>query len=292
MKHNPINLLLIVLFALGLGACSKTLDTTDEGQLEKNEKSIQDYLTTNNLSATKDSSGLYFVKQVTNPQGAKAKVGDEVAVFYKIYRLDGTLLKSTDTTGQKPLRFPFGANYHLPGVERGISLMLTGEKMTLLLPFYLAYGNISYDQLPAYSPVRVELELVQVRAEAQQIADYIKDNNYTVSETTPGGVKIVRQNTVAGDTLGKDKSVNVKYVGKKLNSEEFGKGTLEFTTGGFIKGTNFKTVVGFDEGVRHMRKGEKAILIFPSSIGYGKTGTQDGVILPYAPLAFEIEVSE
>jgi len=84
MKHNPINLLLIVLIALGLGACSKTLETTDEGQLEKNEKSIQDYLTKNNLSATRDSSGLYFVKRMTNPQGAKAKVGDEVAIYSKI----------------------------------------------------------------------------------------------------------------------------------------------------------------------------------------------------------------
>ena len=289
MKHNQVNLLIIVLFALGLGACSKSLDTTDESQLEKNEKSIQDYLTTNNLSATKDSSGLYYIKQVSNPQGAKAKVGDEVAVFYKIYRLDGMLLESTDTTRQKPLRFPFGANYHLPGVERGISLMREGEKMTLLLPFYLAYGNIGYDQLPAYSPVRVELELVQVRAEAQQIADYIKDKNYTVSETTPGGVKIIRQNTVAGDTLGKGKSIAVNYTGRTLNDKEFDKGNLEFTTGGFIKGTNYKTVVGFDEGISHLRKGEKAILIFPSSLGYGSKGA-GADILPYAPLAFEIEV--
>ena len=291
MKCNPINFILIVLFALGLGACSKSLDTTDESHLEENEKSIQDYLTKNNLSATRDSSGLYFVKQTSNPQGTKAKVGDEVAINYRTYRLDGTLLESTDSTGQKPLRFPFGANYHLPGIERGISLMREGENMTLLLPFYLAYGNVSYDELPAYSPVRVEVELVQVRSEAQQMADYIKDKDYTVSETTPSGIKIVRQNTVAGDTLGKEKSISVKYTGKTLQDKEFDKGTLDFTTGGFIKGTNSKTIVGFDEGISHLRKGEKAILIFPSSLGYGSKGA-GGDILPYAPLAFEIEVLE
>ncbi len=291
MKHNQINLLLIVLFALGLGACSKSLDTTDESQLDKNEKSIQDYLTTNNLSATKDSSGLYFIKQMTNPQGAKAKVGDEVAIYSKIYALDGTLIDSTETAAKKPLRFTFGTNYHLPGVERGISIMRKGEKMTLLLPFYLAFGNVSYDNLPAYSPVRVELELVQVRTEAQQIADYIKNKNYTLSETTPSGVRIIRQKTVAGDTLGKGKSITVKYSGKTLQDKEFDKGNLEFTTGGFIKGTNSKTVIGFDEGISHLRKGEKAILIFPSSIGYGSKGA-GADIRPYAPLAFEIEVLE
>lgn len=289
MKRNPINLFLIVLLALGLGACSKSLDTMDEGQLEKNEKSIQDYLTKNNLSATKDSSGLYFIKKVTNPPGAKAKVGDEVAIYSKIYTLDGTIIDSTETAAQKPLRFTFGTNYHLPGVERGISLMRKGEKMTLLLPFYLAFGNAGYDNLPAYSPVRAELELVEVRTEDQQIADYIKNKGYTLSETTPRGVRIIRQKTVAGDTLGKGKAVNVNYVGKFLTDKEFDKGSFSITTG------NGGFVIGFEEGISHLRKGEKAILIFPSSIGYGRTGDQrtgGKVIPPYTPLAFEIEVLE
>ncbi len=286
MKHNPINLLIIVLFALGLGACSKSLDTTDEGQLEKNEKSIQDYLTKNNLSATKDTSGLYFVKQMTNPQGVKAKVGDEVAIYYKIYTLDGLVIDSIETAAKKPLRLTFGTNYHLPGVERGISLMREGEKMTLLLPFYLAFGNVVYDQLPAYSPIRVELELVEVRTEAQQISEYIKNKGYMLSETTPRGVRIIQQKTVAGDTLGKGKTVNVNYVGKFLSDKEFDKGSFSITTG------NGGFVVGFEEGISHLRKGEKAILIFPSSIGYGKSGTQDGKIRPYTPLIFEIEVLE
>jgi len=286
MKHNPINLLLIILLALGLGACSKTLETTDEGQLEKNEKSIQDYLTKNNLSATRDSSGLYFVKRMTNPQGAKAKVGDEVAIYSKIYSLEGKVIDSTETAAKKPRRFTFGTNYHLPGVERGISLLREGEKMTLLLPFYLAFGNASYEELPAYSPVRVELELAQVRTEAQQIADYIKDKNYTLSETTPRGVRIIRQKTMPGDTLGKGKSVKVNYVGRFLSDKEFDKGSFTITTG------NGGFIVGFEEGISHLRRGEKAILIFPSSIGYGKTGSQTGTIRPFTPLAFEIEVLE
>ncbi len=286
MKHNQINLLLFVLLALGLGACNKTLDFTDEEQLEKNEQSIQEYLTTNNLSATKDTSGMYYIKRVSNPQGDKAKVGDEVAIYSKIYTLDGTVIDSTETAAKKPLRFTFGTNYHLPGVERGISLMQEGEKMTLLLPFYLAFGNVGYENLPAYSPIRVEMELVEVRTEAQQIADYISAKGYTISETTPRGVRIIRQKTVAGDTLGKGKTVNVNYVGKFLNEKEFDKGSFSITTG------NGGFIVGFEEGISHLRKGEKAILIFPSSLGYGKNGSQNGSIRPYTPLMFEIEVQE
>ncbi|GHB55775.1 FKBP-type peptidyl-prolyl cis-trans isomerase [Persicitalea jodogahamensis] len=286
MKHNQSNLLIFILLALGLGACNKTLDFTDEEQLEKNEKSIQDYLTTNNLSATKDSSGMYYVKRVSNPQGVKAKVGDQVAIYSKIYTLDGTVIDSTETAAKKPLRFTFGTNYHLFGVERGISLMQEGEKMTLLLPFYLAFGNVGYDNLPAYSPVRVELELAQVRTEAQQIADYISTKGYTISETTPRGVRIIRQKTVAGDTLGKGKTVSVNYTGKLLSDKEFDKGSFSITTG------NGGFIVGFEEGISHLRRGEKAVLIFPSAIGYGKSGSQSGTIPPYTPLVFEIEVLE
>lgn len=281
----------MMMAVLGMTACQDKLDNTDEDQLTKNEESIQNYLSANNLSATRDSSGLYFVKRETNPQGSKPKIGEEVKVHYQMYTLDGALIDSTDRAAKKPVQFPLGINYLLPGMERGISLMRTGEKMTLLLPFYLAFGNASYPKVPAYAPIRVEMQLVDVRNEAKQIADYIKSKDYFVSETTPSGITIIRQNTVAGDTLGKGKSVSVTYVGKNLSGTQFDSGTFQFVTG------TGAAVKGFDEGVRRLRKGEKAILIFPSSLGYGVAGAKNQqqtsyVILPYAPLAFEVEVAQ
>lgn len=295
MKRKTLGYWLMMMAMLGTVACKDKLDNTDENELQKNEASIQNYLTTNNLSATRDSSGLYFVKQQTNPQGIKPKVGDEVAVYYKLYTLDGVLFNTTDTAAKVPLRFPLGVNYLLPGMERGISLMRTGEKMTLLLPFYLAFGNVSVPgtgsapTLPAYSPIRVEMELVDVKTEVRQIADYVKAKDYFVSESTRSGITIIRQNTVTGDTLGKGKSVSINYLGKTLKDAQFDKGTFQFVTG------TGAAVPGFDEGIRRLRKGEKAILIFPSSLGYGARGQTNQqqtayVIPPYAPLVFEVEV--
>ncbi|MPR33463.1 FKBP-type peptidyl-prolyl cis-trans isomerase [Salmonirosea aquatica] len=291
MKRKISGYCLMMMAVLGIAACQDKLDNTDEDQLTKNEESIQNYLTANNLSATRDTSGLYFVKKETNPQGVKPNLGDEVSVYYQMYTLDGTLIDSTETVAKKPLKFPLGVNYLLPGMERGISLMRTGEKMTVLLPFYLAFGNVGYQKVPAYSPIRVEMQLADVRTEARQIADYIKNKDYFVSETTPSGITIVRQNTVAGDTLGKGKSVSVTYVGKNLAGTQFDSGTFQFVTG------TGAAVKGFDEGVRRLHKGEKAILIFPSSLGYGAAGAKNQqtgayVVLPYAPLAFEVEVTQ
>jgi FKBP-type peptidyl-prolyl cis-trans isomerase len=291
MKSKYINLLVAVLAIVSMTACEKNVVNPDDEALTQNETSIQKYLSSNNLTATRDSSGLYFVRLQTNPQGAKPKVGDEISIYYKMYTLEGTLIDSTETTQQKPLRFPLGVGFHLPGVERGISLMRAGEKMTMLLPFYLAFGNVKYQGIPAYSPIRVEVQLASVRTEAQQIAQYIQDKDYFVSEVTPGGIHIIRQNIMAGDSIGKGKQVSVNYVGKNLSGVEFDKGTFPFVTG------TGAAIRGFDEGVRHLRKGEKAIIVFPSALGYGRQGVQNQQtgaykIRPYAPLVFEIEVPQ
>jgi FKBP-type peptidyl-prolyl cis-trans isomerase len=291
MKITKIPFLVLMLAGFGLASCDKDLSSVDENEVEKNEDKIKTYLSANNLSATRDSSGLYYVKQVTNPQGTKPNVGNEVSVYYQMYTLDGFLIDSTETSKQKPLKFPLGANMVLPGMERALILMRTGEKATVLLPYYLAFGNINYQNVPSYSPIRIEMQLAGVRTEAQQIAQYLKDKDLFVSETTSSGITIIRQNVVTGDTLGKGKQVTVNYVGKTLNGTQFDKGSFAFVTG------TGAAVRGFDEGIRRMRKGEKAILIFPSSLGYGRQGAvnqQTGgyVIPPYAPLLFEVEVTQ
>lgn len=288
MKSKTINYLLVLMAACSLVACNPDLASSDEDAIVQNEESIQKYLSAKNLSATRDTSGMYYVLRGTNPAGTRAGVGDEVSLYYQLYTMDDFLLDSTETAAKKPFVFPLGVNFHLPGVERAITLLRTGDKATLLLPFYLAFGNVNYPSLPAYSAIRVELEIDKVRTESTQVADYIQQKEFTVSERTASGISIVRQNVVTGDTLGVGKSVKVKYSGKQLDGVEFDKGEFSLVTGsgGAIK--------GFDEGIRRLRKGEKAVIIFPSTLGYGRQGVsnQQGgyTIRPYAPLAFEVEV--
>ncbi|TDB63618.1 FKBP-type peptidyl-prolyl cis-trans isomerase [Arundinibacter roseus] len=292
MKRIQNRFFLLALVALSMTACNNNdLVSKEEDAITENEDNIQKYLTTNNLSATRDSSGLYYVVKETNPQGLKPGIGDEVSVYYKMYTMDGYVVDSTETSKQKPLVFPFGAGLILPGIERGLSLMRSGESYTVLMPFYLGFGNVNYEGIPAYSAIRVEMTLDKVRTESKQVTDYIESKQYAVSEITPSTLHIIRQNVVTGDTLGRGKQVTVNYSGKLLNGTEFDKGSYSFNTG------SGAVIPGFDEGIRRMRKGEKAILVFQSSLGYARRGAQNQqtgayVILPYAPLVFEVEVAQ
>ncbi|HEV7346794.1 FKBP-type peptidyl-prolyl cis-trans isomerase [Telluribacter sp.] len=275
--------------AVMLGACTSFLENEDANKLQENEEQIQRYLKGNNLSATQDSTGLYYIINQANPSGQKAKVGDEASIYYRMYTLNGALVDSTETSKQKPLVIPVGTSLLLPGMEKALSLIRTGEKATFLLPYYLAWGNTAYEDIPAYSVIRIEMQLAGLRSEAKQIEDYVVKKEYTVSDKVAANLHIIRLNTVSGDSIGRGKSVKVNYSGKLLTGTEFDKGTLEFITG------SGSMIPGFDQGIRKLRVGEKAVMIFSSSLGYGRTGrvnqqTGQYVIPPFAPMAFEVEI--
>jgi FKBP-type peptidyl-prolyl cis-trans isomerase len=79
------------------------------------------------------------------------------------------------------------------------------------------------------------------------------------------------------------KFANVKYRGTNLGGEEFDKGTYPMQIGGA------RVIKGFEEGVRQMAKGGRAIVYIPSVLGYGANGAPPK-IKPNQNLSFELEL--
>jgi FKBP-type peptidyl-prolyl cis-trans isomerase len=287
MKRISLALCFLLSLAVGLSGCMND-DNQDEQKIIENEADIEAYIKADSLGskAVRDSSGLHFITRKANPNGERVKLGDAATVKLNGYLFNGTKVLSIEKDSS--LSFPAGGNATgLAGLELSVFLMKTGEKTTFLLPFYLAFGQIERVNVPAYSPIRLEVELLKTRTEPQQIDDFIKAKQFTVSERSSDNLVIVRTNTVTGDTIGVGKSVSVKYVGKFLTDKKFGEGTLSFITGTSGSGS---AILGVDRAVRRMRKSEKAIIVFPSALGYKNLGTSDGTIPPYTTLQFEIEV--
>jgi FKBP-type peptidyl-prolyl cis-trans isomerase len=281
-----INLVWCILLAtvIGLSSCMKD-DNKDEEKIAENEAEIEAYLKTDSLGtqAARDSTGLYYIIRKANPSGMRARTGDAATVKLNGYLLNGTKVLSIEKDSS--FSFPaLGYSTSFPGLERAIFLMKTGEKATFLVPFYLAFGTIDRVNIPAYSVIRLELEFIKTRTEKQQIDDFLNIKKFPVSERTSDDLVIVRTNTVTGDTLGVGKSVTVKYVGKFLNDKKFDEGSFNHTTG------TSGIIAGFDRAIRKLRKTEKAIIIFPSTLGYKDLGSPNGSIPRYTPLQFEIEV--
>ena len=123
--------------------------------------------------------------------------------------------------------------------------------------------------------------------EPDQISNYIKTQKLSVTDSSTAGLKfiLVKANP-SGAVLKNGQSIVVNYTGKfiagKKLDEVFDSGNFTFILGAR------QVVDGFDKGIAKMRVGEKATLIFLSSLGYGANG--QGSIPSNTPLLFEIEV--
>lgn len=275
----------------GLTSCMNQNVDPSSDYFDKNDADIKTYATTKGLSGTTTASGLYYVITSANPTGKLATVGEEIEFTYKSYNLNDVFIDST-VTG-KPVYYPLGIQTILAGLEEGLRLMREGEKATLLIPSYLAYGsNAPNANLPAYSVVRFDVQLVKSRTEDQQIRQYVAAKKIPLTDSSSTGLRISKTvSNTAGAQLTSGQTVTIKYVGRTLRAampfDSTGSGTFDA-----VLGQN-RYVKGFEEGLLKMRVGESATIIFPSTSGYGTAGlisNNQYIITPNAPLRFDLQV--
>lgn len=88
----------------------------------------------------KTKSGLYYKITHKSGSGIKPVKGKNVAVHYIGKLEDGTVFDNSYGRGE-PIEFPIGVGYVIPGWDEGIRLLEEGDKATLVIPSYLAYGE-------------------------------------------------------------------------------------------------------------------------------------------------------
>jgi FKBP-type peptidyl-prolyl cis-trans isomerase len=266
-----------------------------------NLEDIKTYATSKGLSGTTTTSGLYYASTKPSSSTVMPVYSQELEFNYKLYVLSRSTSNTAIVTDKlvdsayavTPAYFPFFAGALKAGLEEGLKLMHEGEKAILLMPSILGFGSVpALDGLiPANSPVRFDVTLKRSRTEDQQIDDYIAANKLVVTEKTPTGLRFIKtKSNPTADSLRAGQTLTINFAGKLLRA-----------TSGFAGGTGTDTktvgtakyIPGFEEGLAKLKVGEKATVIFPSSLGYGATGTaQNGtyVIPPYSPISFDLEV--
>jgi FKBP-type peptidyl-prolyl cis-trans isomerase len=288
---NKITFLLLAAALTGLASCSSESVDPAETEYVTNDVDLKAYVAkaANPGSYTLTNSGMYYVITQANPLGQRPAIGDEITFNYQLFSGKDVVIDTVYRT--KPTYYVFGIGQVISGFEEGVSYLREGERATLLLPSYLAYGPQSQTGIPAYSNLRFEVSLLRTRTEDQQIDEYVTANKLAVTEKTSTGLRFIKTlSNTTGNALVSGQTVSVKYSRSNLRSTT----SLETGTFDVVLGAN-GVVAGFEEGIRKLRVGEKATLVFPSIIGYGKTGRVNAsnqyVVLPYAPMVFEIEVT-
>jgi peptidylprolyl isomerase len=231
------------------------------------------------------ASGLKYIVVSKGQQSAERAVsGSNVSVHYTGYLPDGKVFDSSIERAD-PLKFKLGAGRVIKGWDEGIALMQVGDKIRLIIPPNLAYGEQGAGGvIPPNTTLTFDVELVAI---AESVKPYDISGKPTL--TTNSGLKYIvvskSDNPIKAEPT---KKVTVHYTGFLSDGKIFDSSVERGEPIQFELGTG-KVIPGWEEGIALMHVGDKLRLIIPPSLAYGAQGA-GGVIPPNATLNFDVEL--
>ena len=269
--------------------------------------------TTGKWKTTKDGLEYKFVEK--SDLGKAPVIGDWMTVEM-VYRTPDSVLYDSKSVS-RPMELPMVASVHQADIYEGLAMMHKGDSATFkcnadsvftkLFRFKEVPKNLQGVKTILFDVKMVEVmskeereqkinkekEAAQQKAmkdkeeEFSRITKYLEDNKITVEPTADSlYVVITKEGNGPKPKLG-DK-VKVHYTGYLLDGTKFDSSLDRNQPFEFVLGQG-RVIKGWDEGVAMLRKGTKAKLIIPSKLGYGDRGA-GGIIPPYAPLVFDVEL--
>ncbi len=273
-----------------------------EKRAEEN-RNIMAYLDENVSETDTTESGIYIIRH-RKTGGKKIESGKVVMLSFKGSLLNGDVFQEMTPgfayiPGEAP-DYPFKWD---PVLKQ----MSSGDEATILLPSSQALGERGMEgMIPPYSPLVLEIKIHDVlskedfqekqlanegkkRSEADRsMKDYLRTNRIT-QQPTESGLIYITVDEGTGPSPETGDTAMVHYKGYLLDGKVF--------DSSYDRGEPIQVVIGqggliegWLEAIPMMKEGEKAKIIVPWNLAYGKR--QTGPIPAYANLVFELELVE
>lgn len=262
----------------------------------------------------KTPEGLKYRFITKDEKGAHPKMGDMVTVTAYYQAKDTIFFDSRRSP--TPYIFPIVESSYPGDIFSGLAMMavgdsaifaIDGEKLFMetfkvkSLPSYIAKGS---EVLFHVKMLRMQLKEdfqkeMQAKFEAESkvaaelagledsvIKDYMTKNKLQGTHSK-SGMYYVEVKKGEGARAAAGNTVKVHYTGKLIDGTVFDSSHGRGEPLAFPLGKN-KVIRGWEEGIANMNKGGKAILLIPSSMGYGQGSV--GKIPPNSILIFDVEL--
>ena len=258
----------------------------------------------------------YIVYREVN--GKKPKTGDWVTVNMVYKEENDSVLFDSRTYG-KPLRFALQEPKFPGSFEEGLTYLGEGDSATFFVnadslfehviakeisgentrrpkPGSLLKFDVSLVRVQPYQEAEMEIameESKQERAERNALESYLKEKQLVI-ERHPEGYYLDIRTQGKGKEIRQGDTVSVNFTGRFLNGAIFDSNTKTGKPYTFILDKG-EVIDGWYLAFQRMHEGDQAMLIVPSSLGYGNEGLkrQNGlnyIIPPFSTLIFDIEV--
>ena len=253
------------------------------------------------------TTGLSYVMHKSN-KGPKLKLEDVVTLNLKYSTSKDSLVFDSWNMG-KPIQLKIAKASFKGDLMDGLTLLTVGDSASFLInadslftktfgaprPAFIDSSSflnftvkiISTTTDAALKAEELKAEKENAMKENEVIAKYIADKQITPSKSSSGLMYIITE-PGSGEQAQAGKTVKVHYTGRLLDGTKFDSSLdrndpIEFKLGqGMV-------IKGWDEGIALLKVGGKALLIIPSNLAYGSRGA-GGVIPPFSPLTFEVEL--
>lgn len=227
-------------------------------------------------------SGLQFMDDSLGT-GREAKAGDLVSIHFKGWMVPkdsaGELFTdwSTDQTKNmlslgdskmrnQPIKFVLNSGSFIKGTDEGIIGMKAGGVRTMIIPSKLAYGEAGVGFIPPNTDLKVVIELLDVKDKG---VAKMWEVDSTLFKTTASGLKYAIISHGDGPMIDSGKVVTVNYSGYLQDGTLFDSSVERDEPIQFVVGQG-QVIPGWDEGMRLLKKGDKARFIIPPQLGYGE----------------------
>lgn len=243
-------------------------------------------------------SGIMYADD-TLGTGREAKAGDLITIHFRVWTIKDSTDYFTDWSNDtskvsqslansketgSPFKFVLGENDFVKGADEAIAGMKTGGTRTIIIPSNLAYGSQGEGAVPPNTNLKVVVELLDAK-DAIHATKWKIDSSKI--KTTKSGLKyyIVEQGTGVKPDSGS--IVTVNYTGWLSDGKKFDSSVERDEPIVFTLGIG-QVIPGWDEGIKLLNKGTKAVLIIPPALAY--KGRQVGPIPPNSTLTFDVEL--
>lgn len=256
----------------------------------------------------KDGKGIYFELLEISDQGKRAEEGDlltlnllyanaEDSVFFhavRKFRLSGTNIP--DSFNRLLTRFSEGDSVSVK-IRTG---QYFNKTLATHVPDFLSenkYMNIRFRILEVQSSVEFEEEksaflkwLKEANSSEEILMKEYLSRDPGKWESTASGIFIRVLKDGPGPFVKKGQSVNIHYEGKFMNGIMLESTRERGESLDFVYGQEMMVIKAIEEVIGLMKEGSTVRIVIPSHLAFGESGSANGLVPPYTPLVYEIEL--
>jgi len=263
--------------------------------------------------------GLYYKILKANSEKPLPQIGDVLTLnlYYCLAHNDSIIFDSR--VYNEPVVLPVQKPFYKGDINEGLFMIAEGDSASFIVKAdsFLLY-NVNLEKMPDFvkpeTMFRFEIKVLSHKTQAEymeeervrremfeaennrlekkekeDLDEYVKSQNIKV-KPTESGMYFIPIKSGNGTKVERGDYVFAHYKGYFLDGQLFD--SSEGAPEPFRFSAGFGQVIsGWDEAVMKMRQGDKAKIILPSSLAYGKSAPNHP-IPPFSSLIFEIEIVE